>query len=43
MWKIYLMNLDNKQMKIGKKNEVIAVDAMKTYKGCILNVGTSWR
>lgn len=43
------MNLDNKQMKIGKNDDVIAVYAMKAYRGYrgiapgILNLGTSWR
>jgi len=43
------MNLDNKQMKIGKNDDVIAVHAMKAYRGCrgmaprIVNLGTSWR
>jgi hypothetical protein len=48
-WKIYLINLDNKQIKVGKKDEVIAAHALKAYKGfggiapLILNLGTSRR
>ena len=36
-------------MKIGKNDDVIAVHAMKVYRGCrgmaprIVNLGTSWR